>query len=258
MNKFRILALFGLLWVVNANAQWWVTGYTESPELQNKYWTYRENFRKYLTVIGALEGEGLPFSDLTPNSHLYNDVVNIDNNNNVTLNNNAGIETNLNGKINVGGDVTAYMAEYMGILASEYWLLHNGGMASSQEETAVLNEMYFVVYAMERLDKYSQIYYDKDNPNLPPPVDGFFVREDAPLIIFDQLTNSGGYPQVKWMSSIGAQGLPLNNAKSLATGLNIADAIDEVTGNPVYIKLKKDKKDIYGNYRPSPSRCFSP
>ena len=257
MNKLKTLALLGLLWAINTKAQWWVTGYTESQELQTKYWTYRENLRKYLTVIDDKPGGGLPFSDLTPNSHLYNDVVNIDNNNNVSLNNNAGIVTNLNGKINVGGDVTAYMAEYMGVLASEYWLLHNGGMASSQEENAVLNEIYFALYAMERLDKYANKYY---NPTQAPDTDadGFFVREDAPLNIFDKLTNSGGYPQVKWMSAIGAQGLPLNNAKSLATGLNIADAIDEVTGNPVYIKLKKDKKDIYGNYRPSPSRCFSP
>ncbi len=150
MNKLKIIALFWLFMAINANAQWWEAVSEESKELHNRYWTYRENFRKYLTVIGALEGEGLPFSDLTPNSHLYNEVVTFNSTTNQLSN--ASNTTDIRGKINVGGDVTAFMAEYMGVLASEYWLLHNGGMASSQEETAVLNEIYFVLYAMERLD----------------------------------------------------------------------------------------------------------
>ena len=35
-------------------------------ELHNRYWTYRENFRKYFTVIDDEPGGGLPFSDIQP------------------------------------------------------------------------------------------------------------------------------------------------------------------------------------------------
>jgi len=36
------------------------------------------------------------------------------------------------------------MAEYLGILSTEYWLLHNDGKAGSLEEKAVLNELYLI------------------------------------------------------------------------------------------------------------------
>lgn len=69
-------------------------------ELHNRYWAYRENFRKYFTVISKEAGGGLPFSDI--------DISRQSQCKDVITNNDYFIKTHLN----VGGDVTAFMAEY--------------------------------------------------------------------------------------------------------------------------------------------------
>jgi hypothetical protein len=111
-----------------------------NAELHNRYWNYRENFRKYFTIIGPNAGEGMPFSTIEPNHSPENHKVD--------ASGNYIDGGTLKGNINVGGDVTAYYAEYLAVLASEYWLLHNDGKAGSQEEKAVLNELYFAIYAI--------------------------------------------------------------------------------------------------------------
>ncbi|NQW42844.1 MAG: hypothetical protein HQ463_05375 [Bacteroidetes bacterium] len=213
---------------------------TTDIELHNRYWTYRENFRKYFSVISKEPGGGLPFSDLKTNHSPYFNVVD-------AQGNNISGNVDLAGQINVGGDVIAFMAEYMGVLASEYWLLHNGGKASSLEEKAVLNEIYFALYAMERLDKYAKKYF---NPlgTADTDADGFFVREDAPLNVYEKLV-SNNYPEVKWMSGIANQGRPLNTQLSdLDNRKFIANVVDE-NGNPAYVKLQSDKSDFIGVFR---------
>jgi len=113
-----------------------------NAELHNRYWNYRENFRKYFVILSQKPGGGMPFSDIQPNHSPENHKVD--------ASGNYISGGSLKGNINVGGDVTAYYAEYLAVLASEYWLLHNDGMAGSQEEKAVLNELYFAIYAIDR------------------------------------------------------------------------------------------------------------
>jgi hypothetical protein len=53
----------------------------------------------------------------------------------------------------------------MGILASEYWLLQNQNIGTSDEMKDVKNELYFAINSMERLDKHSKLYFEQINTN---------------------------------------------------------------------------------------------
>ncbi len=83
----------------------------------------------------------MPFSEIKPNHSP--DVAEVDANGNIIHHGNSSNIPSIKGQISIGGDVTAYFAEYLGMLTTEYWLLHNTGKAGSEEEKAVLNEIYF-------------------------------------------------------------------------------------------------------------------
>ncbi len=202
MKLSKILIVLYLLFLgsMKLNAQT-----TTDIELHNRYWTYRENFRKYFTKIGEKNGEGLPFSDIKVG--LGADLTPLNNSGAVIKDRSAGFK----GMLNVGGDVTYYFAEYLGILSSEYWLLKNQGKGESEEMKAVKNELYFAVYAVERLDKYSKGYYQMGNPDTH--ADGFFVRDDSEPRIINYLE---GYifPKVSFFTSIPSQGRLLDEGLS--------------------------------------------
>lgn len=183
---------------------------TNEEILHNRYWTYRERFRKFFTIINEKAGSGLPFSDIVMQDWLW--VQQADANGNPVIP--ATQNANTHGKLNVGGDVTAYMAEYMGILATEYWLLKNDKQENTDEYRAVLNELYFVINAMERLDMYSSEYYTGTSSNNK---DGFFVRDDAPTKIVQDAFNLYDYPKVYWQTSTNAQGWQLDDGLSVLT-----------------------------------------
>lgn len=170
--------------------------------LHDRYWSYKERFRKYFTIINDKAGGGLPFSDIVMQNWLA--VIEADAQGNPL--NTPLHDINTHGKLNVGGDVTAYMAEYLGILSSEYWLLKFDHQESTDEFKAIQNELYFVINAIERLDKYASRYYT-GNPT--DNIDGFFVRDDSPAKIV-QTNYTYEYPKVVWMTSINSQGWELN------------------------------------------------
>ncbi|HEY1045593.1 MAG TPA: hypothetical protein VGF79_04085, partial [Bacteroidia bacterium] len=168
--KLNFLLLFSILFINSVYAQ---TSPTNEEILQDRYWTYRDRLRKYFISIGALEGQGFPFSDISSNS-MSN--YRVDNNGDVIP---WANEVTTNGLLNVGGDVTAYMGDYMAILASEYFLLKAYHKEDTKEFKAICNEIYFAVNAIERLDKFANQFFDyTQNVDLNP--DGFFVRDDAP------------------------------------------------------------------------------
>ena len=194
ISSIFIITYFLVLESTNLKAQ-----STTDIDLHNRYWTYRENFRKYFIKIGEKNGEGLPFSDIKVG--LGADVIPLDNKGVVIPNTSGGFK----GMLNVGGDVTYYFAEYLGILSSEYWLLKNQGKGESEEMKAVKSEIYFAINAIERLDKASLKYFEPETTNPTPPIDGFFIRDDeVPSIIkYFELYN---YPQVEFMSGIASHG----------------------------------------------------
>ena len=192
ISSIFVITYFLVLESTNLKAQ-----STTDIALHNRYWTYRENFRKYFISIGKENGEGLPFSDIKVG--LGADVIPLDNKGVVIPNTSGGFK----GMLNVGGDVTYYFAEYLGILSSEYWLLKNQGKSESEEMKAVKNELYFAINAIERLDKGSKKYFTQSN--VLDGIDGFFIRDDeTPSIIkYFELYN---YPQVEFMSGIASHG----------------------------------------------------
>ncbi len=224
---------------------------SNDKELHNRYGTYRENFRKYFTKIGADLGEGLAFSDIS--------IVGADN---IKVNpdgSEGSGQVGLNVRLTIGGDVTAFMSEYMGVLASEYKLLKINGKGTSEEMKAVKNELYFVINAIERLDKGSKRYFEGKTTD---EKDGFFIRDDEnPNIIkyFDgnnpPLTRYN-YPKVTFMSGIASQGRELTPTNYTAGGPPVSDystkkyiswLIDDL-GNTQYFRFNKNDKDINGKY----------
>jgi hypothetical protein len=81
-----------------------------NAELHNRYWNYRENFRKYFVILNEKPGGGgMPFSDIQPNHSPENHKVD--------ASGNYISGGTLKGNVNVGGDVTAYYSEYLAVLA---------------------------------------------------------------------------------------------------------------------------------------------
>jgi hypothetical protein len=165
---------------------------TSETELHNRYWNYRENFRKYFNSIGIGLGQSLPYSDI--DNYLG---INAKKVNNLGVNDGGDIE-GLRGRLTIGGDVTAYFAEYLGVLASEYWLLKNQERISEVDLFAVKSELYFALKAIERLDKGSKFYYESISTD---EIDGFFIRDDEEPITVNYFNNYN-YPLVTSISSI--------------------------------------------------------
>jgi hypothetical protein len=219
---------------------------TTDIELHNRYWTYRENFRKYFSSIGKENGQGLPFSDIRLGTGA--DVVPLDNSGAVIPNASGGFK----GMLNVGGDVTYYFAEYLGVLSSEYWLLKNQGKSESEEMKAVKSEIYFAINAIERLDKGSKPYFEPNSSI--GAIDGFFIRDDEnPSIIkYFELYN---YPQVEFMSGIASHGREIDPdfKDRKKDGVYISSQLNSTSIKEYYWWNKSEpnakQTDLYAFYR---------
>ncbi len=120
---------------------------------QNKYWVYRDRFRKHFTHIGGIDnGESLPM-DVIRDSINCGDIVS------------RRIES---------GDVMAAMGEYLGVLATEYKLLKETDDYERLE--ACKNELYYALNAIDRVDEFADMRFFGGSNNTR----GFFVRDDTP------------------------------------------------------------------------------
>ncbi len=118
--------------------------------LQNNYWQYRDNFNKHFTRIGYDEGLSLPMAN----------IMHVD----------CG---DMHGNKIGAGDVMAAMSEYLGVLATEYHLLKQKG----QDLTAVKNEIYYALHAIDRVDLFGERMEDLD---LAGESNGYLTRGDVP------------------------------------------------------------------------------
>ena len=127
----------------------------QTPDINlKKYWNYRDKFQKHFVVIGKEQGKGL-------------NVSNIDN---VPGNAEAGTWSNTVGTGPGGtlhgykkwGDVEVQQGEYIGVLASQYRLLKDAG----KDVQATLNELYYAMGAINRVDKQAEPYFASITPNL--------------------------------------------------------------------------------------------
>jgi len=123
-----------------------------------KYWTYRNNLIRKFLKIGA------------SNSLL-------DFGNSIPIENRDNINTNCTGtgKRMRWGDATIHQGYYIATLACEYELLRRSG----KDCAPTLNELYYAIQAVDRLDDYAEWYLSLI-PNLFPNKNGFLTRDDVP------------------------------------------------------------------------------
>lgn len=81
-------------------------------------------------------------------------------------------------------DGTIYLGHYMQVLATEYRLLMDAGQDTEQ----TLNEIYYCLATLNRLDIEAE-YYLSQHQNNPGPEDlnGFFLRDDVSQLVGEEL-----------------------------------------------------------------------
>jgi hypothetical protein len=150
--------------------------FSQGPEVNlEKYWRYRHRLNSKFLIQGTGRGEGFPFSSLKLSAppSLSPDIF-------------LGI---------TGGDATLHNGFYIGMLATEWKLLHDQGLNTSETELA----LYYAIEAYNRLDYYANVLIGKQ-PDVgygtvagQNYLDGYIMREDFPQD-FLFATNSNGWP----------------------------------------------------------------
>jgi len=166
-------------------------------QLHDKYWNYRQRYRQHFTYIGKEKGEGVPIVEINVGATVP--AIKLDANNN-----DLPISADFKGIMGYGGDNTVYLGYQIALLSTEYHLLTTAPTIDQKALKACLHELYFCLYALERLDKNANNYFDytqaPDNT-----MDGFFIRDDVqgknvnPFLYHP-------YPRVEWIGGITSKG----------------------------------------------------
>ena len=158
MNKKTLLFL-----IVSITASVHVLAQNQAANL-DKYWSYRQRLRdKFIAISGDVEQFGVNI----PASHRDNNSSTVD-----------------------WGDANNNMSHYLTMLATELYLLKNNGQDYSQ----TLNELFYAMVALERMDMYSEYWWRwrqldalPQGTWIPVPagvdpvydVNGMYLREDV-------------------------------------------------------------------------------
>lgn len=143
-----IFCLFGLT----------LLGQTDDYNLE-KYWRMRHRFVEEFIKIGPNQGESLPAGRRKP-------CHTIDNTN---------FSATCFGEMH-WGDGTMRHGYYLTMLATEYALLQK----NNQDVTGTLNELYYALNALNRLDRTAEnILAPLYGISLPEDLNGFYLREDV-------------------------------------------------------------------------------
>lgn len=147
--KTNLLILILLLLVTDLIAQ---SSAEIDRENNERYWIYRDRFRKKFVNIGGVEdGQSLPFIQLRENYdapvidkiHLTDHITDEQKKAQFTI--------NYKGRISKG-EMGIELGNYLAVLATEYRLLKWDG-AGTEQMTAIRNELYYAINAINRLDK---------------------------------------------------------------------------------------------------------
>ncbi|MBO6515061.1 MAG: T9SS type A sorting domain-containing protein [Bacteroidia bacterium] len=165
-------------------------------ELENKYWVYRDRFKKVYTQIGEKNGQ----SQVAASTKLHG----CQSTTTKLVNGVEQVVTDANtydNRINFGDAVIDH-GYYMMVLATEYWLLKNKNQTETDQFKAIKNEIYFAVNAMERLDQEAEEFYGQSGI-----LNGFFIRTDQGsdyLKGFNERQNRGGqeweHQKINWVN----------------------------------------------------------
>jgi hypothetical protein len=171
-------------------------------ENQEKYWKYREMLKNKFVKIGPFLGESIPMACRIP-GYAYGGTPD-------------PTGTQLQWK-----DATITLGYYIVVLATEYKLLKN----SDQGIEPTLNELYYALAAINRLDLNAELYLSSGcNTATPDDLNGFFLRDDVPYNFWQNWENDGPlYPNLlddpNIPDDIGDPGSP-NRSDSDFNGLN--------------------------------------
>lgn len=137
------------------------TSYSQLHTDMIKYWYYRDRLNKYFVVPGENHGESQIIC-------VRNRIFDINDN-----------ETSKNFDFGQHGIYTGY---YLGVLATEYYLLKSNMQTNDTENT--LKELYLALRAFEfYMDYKAEDFYGFDESS-----NGFFVRENVPCLFLDYNT----------------------------------------------------------------------
>lgn len=158
MKKLLITATLVLVWCLKLSAQ--------TDELNHKkYWDLRDRFKKYFVSIGSGDGRSIPISQRTEDYWASP-------NNAPTL---------------FLGDATSSLGWYIAVLATEYHILIEEG--NTQEAQNTLNELYYAIAAINRLDDNAEIYLSRGTITSTMR-NGFYLRDDMPELFWNEFNNA--------------------------------------------------------------------
>jgi hypothetical protein len=120
----------------------------------DKYWTYRDRFRKNFIKVGSDQGESLPITTRRINwSHSQNQS-------------NSAL---------YWSDATIYLGHYLQVLATEHKLLSAAGQSTEGTES----EIYYALRTIQRLDEKCEPYHENDLYGQTGFTNGLILRDDV-------------------------------------------------------------------------------
>lgn len=152
MNK-AILFIVSIFIFTNLSAQ------TDEANLE-KYWKFRNNFRKNFVKIGSGNGESVPLNAYRPDWSCADFTADT-------------TDDDQSGSLK-WGDAPSRIGFYLMMLSTEYRLLKD----QDKDVTSVLNEIYYALETFNRLDRNAEPYLSQST--LPPTLDGYHIRDDVP------------------------------------------------------------------------------
>ena len=149
MLRAILLLLMAAMYCLPAQAQ-------DLDQNLDKYWSYRDRLVEQFMVVGSDQGMSMPAEHV--------DTIN---------------------GIMKWGDNTIWLGWYIGVLSTEYSLLHDPFYANEYTTDTArinqnLNELYHAINGLVRLDRVAEVDFEAPCDSLPDVRNGFFIRDDVP------------------------------------------------------------------------------
>ncbi|MBL7812715.1 MAG: hypothetical protein JNL57_10870, partial [Bacteroidetes bacterium] len=171
---------------------------TAELELQNKYFTARNRLKRFFVEAGPTAGKGIPTQQIkleTAIQYPYTHQILKPNGEDSTVadslwdkNSTNIVNTEPTGSI-IADNPLIIMGEYLSVLSTEYWLMKHYGKTNTEEMTALRNEIYFALGAIDRLDYGAEKYFNPSITQSIQNVNGFLRRDDIEDHREDRINN---------------------------------------------------------------------
>ena len=182
--KKTIISLILIVSTYNVLAQ------SFDEDLQRRYFLSRNRLKKWFVTVNEKPGGGYPIEkiQLAQNQFDYpfdrvilkpNGIDSIITSTEWELNKRINLtNTEVTGTI-IGDNPLIMLGEYLQVLSTEYWLLKHYKQTNTESFTAVKNEIYYTLMAIDRLDMSCENYFDKWIYPSTKDINGFLRRDDS-------------------------------------------------------------------------------